>query len=95
MPIARPQWPMFREVLRRQELMDDMMERCGVDVLDVIRKDRGQSFVEARTTCLCACVGTCRDWLLAPDGDVSSPPDFCPNADFFRTCLKQELGHQC
>ena len=42
MPIARPQWPMFREVLRRQELMDDMMERCGVDVLDVIRKDRGQ-----------------------------------------------------
>lgn len=45
MPIARPQWPMFREVLRRQELMDDMMERCGVDVLDVIRRDRGQSFV--------------------------------------------------
>ena len=34
MPIATPQWPMFREVLRRQELMDDMMERCGVDVLD-------------------------------------------------------------
>jgi hypothetical protein len=91
MRIATPQWPMFREVLRRQELMDDMMERCGVDLLDVIRKDRGQSLVEARSRCRwCACVGTCRDWLLAPDGDVSSPPDFCPNADFFRTCLKQE-----
>jgi hypothetical protein len=41
MPIATARWPMFREVLRRQELMDDMMELCGVDVLDVIRKDRG------------------------------------------------------
>ena len=88
---ATPTWPMLRDVLRRQEFMDDMMERCGVNVLDVIRKDRGQSFVEARTNCrLCARVGTCRQWLLAPNGDVSSPPDFCPNADFFRACLKQE-----
>ena len=86
MPIATPRWR--REVLRHQELMDDMMARCGVDVLDVIRKDRGQSFVEARTRCrLCACAGTCRDWLLAPDVALSWPPDFCPNARFFRTCL--------
>lgn len=91
MPIATPRWPMFREVLRHQELMDDMMARCGVDLLDVIRKDRGQSFVEARTRCrLCAGVRTCRDWLLAPDVALSRPPDFCPNACFFRTCLKKE-----
>jgi len=51
MPIATPQWPMFREVLHREEFMDDMMERCGVDVLDVISKDRGQSFVEAHAKC--------------------------------------------
>ena len=91
MSIATPQWPMFREVLRRQEIMDDMMERCGVDVLEVIREDRGQSFVEARTKCrLCSRVKICREWLLTPDGDMSWPPDFCPNARFFRTCLKRE-----
>jgi len=91
MPTATPQWPMFREVLRRQELLDDMMERCGVDVLDVIRRDRGQSFAEARARCrLCTCAGTCRDWLLASDGDLSWPPDFCPNARLFRTCLKKQ-----
>ena len=91
MSTATPQWPMFREVLRRQELMDDMMERCGVDLLDAIRMDRGQSFVEARAKCrLCVCVRTCRDWLLAPDADLSRPPDFCPNARLFRTCLKKQ-----
>jgi hypothetical protein len=89
MRIATTKWPMFTEVLRRQELMNDMMERCGVDLFEVIHKDRGQSFVEARTKCgLCACMGTCREWLLAPKGHVSSPPDFCPNARLFRTCLK-------
>ena len=79
---------MFREVVRRQRLMDDMMKRCGVSILDVIRKDRGQSFAEARTKCrLCACE-TCRDWLLAPDAALLSAPDFCPNARVFRMCLK-------
>jgi len=91
MPIATSQWPMFSKVLRRQELMDDMIERCGVDVLDLIRKDRGQSFAEARAKCrLCPRVGTCRQWLLSPDGELSWPPDFCPNARVFRTCLVRE-----
>jgi len=91
MPIATPQWPMFREVLRRQELTDDMMERSGVDVLDLIRKDRGASLVEARTKCrLCSCVKICREWVLAANGELSPPPDFCPNAGIFRTCLKKQ-----
>ena len=34
MPIAASRWPMFREVPRRQELMDDMMKRRGGDLLD-------------------------------------------------------------
>jgi hypothetical protein len=81
---------MFREVLIRQELMDNMMERSGVDVLDVIRKDRGASFVEARTKCrLCSCAKICREWVLAANGELS-PPDFCPNAGIFRTCLKKQ-----
>ena len=82
MPLAAYQW----SVLRRQELMDDMMERCGVNVLDVIRRHRGQSFVDARAKCrLCSCVKICREWLLAGDGELPVPPDFCPNARFFRT----------
>ncbi len=91
MSIATFQWPMFKEVLRRQGLMDDMMERCGLDVLDVIRKDRGQAFVEARARCRsCAWVRTCRNWLLVPKGTVPLPPDFCPNAGIFRACLKTD-----
>ena len=43
MSTAEPQWPMFREVLRRQALLDDMIERCGVDVLNVIHCDTGRS----------------------------------------------------
>ena len=81
----------FREVLRRQELMDDMMERCGIDVLDLIRRDKEQSFAEARAKCRsCLCERTCREWLLASCGGVGSPPDFCPNALLFRACLKEQ-----
>jgi len=91
MSIATPQWPMFKEVLCRQGLMDDMMERCGVDVLDVIRKDRGQAFVDARARCRsCPWVQTCRNWLLVSEGTGPWPPDFCPNAGIFRACLKED-----
>jgi hypothetical protein len=90
MSIANPQWPMLREVLRRQELMDDVMERCGIDVLALIHVDRGQSFARARARCRsCLFARTCREWLLAPCGALASPPDFCPNADLFRICLKK------
>ena len=82
---------MFRELLRHQELMDDMMQRCGVDVLDLINKDIGQSFAEACAKCrFCACVGACRQWLLGPERELSRPPDFCPNTRLFRASLKQE-----
>jgi hypothetical protein len=91
MSTAATQWPMFREALRRQALMDDMMERCGVDVLDVIRRDRGQSFAEARARCRsCLSVRRCREWLLAAGSDLAPPPGFCPNADLFRISLRQE-----
>ena len=80
--------PILRGALN-QELMDDMMARCSIDLLAVIGKDGGQSYVEARGKCrACSCVGTCRDWLLTPDGETSSEPqDFCPNARLFRGLL--------
>jgi hypothetical protein len=89
MDAATFQWPMFSDVLHRQTLMDDMIEQCGVDVLEVIRSDRGQSYAEARARCrLCLSAGTCREWLLASRGELVSPPDFCPNACLFSQYLR-------
>lgn len=86
MSAAMPHLPAYAETLRRQALMDEMMERCSVDVVELIRSDRASSFAEARARCrLCGSVRTCRDWLLAADGE--GPPDFCPNACLFRIHL--------
>lgn len=77
-----------RELIDRQGLMDDMMARCGVDLLGVIGRDGGQSYVEARSRCRgCASVAVCRDWLLAADAECSEPQDFCPNSGLFRFLL--------
>jgi hypothetical protein len=89
MDATGPRWPMFRDVLRRQRLMDDMMKRCGVDVLEVIRSDKGRSFAEARARCrFCLSARTCREWLLSPRSEFAMPPDFCPNAHLFRLHLR-------
>jgi hypothetical protein len=91
MSTETPQWPMLKEVLRSQKLMDDMMERCGVDTLALIRSDEGRSFAEARAECRwCLSARTCGEWLLALGGELASPPDFCPNASLFRVCLKSK-----
>ena len=90
MEAAGPHWPMFSEVLRRQGLMDDMMERCGIDMVDLIRRDNGQSFAVARAKCRsCIREMDCRAWLLASGTiEAVSPPEFCPNAELFRGCLE-------
>jgi hypothetical protein len=79
-------WPMFNQVRRRQDLMDEMMERLGVDVLTAVRKGNGQGFVGARTRCRgCLHESECRLWLDSSP-KLPIPPDFCPNANFFRWC---------
>jgi len=79
-------WPMFNQIRRRQELMDQMMQTLGVDVLTAVRLDSGQTFVRARARCRdCLRESECRKWLDRPQGSPL-PPDFCPNADFFRSC---------
>jgi Family of unknown function (DUF6455) len=55
----------LKQILRRQELMDRVMEKCGVDVLAAIRADKGQVFFEARAKCReCPHDVACRDWWL-------------------------------
>jgi hypothetical protein len=66
----------------RSVLMDDMMQVVGVDLLEAIDVDGGESYVRARAIChSCTCKSACAEWLqTAPD---DRPQDFCPNADFF------------
>ena len=85
-----PQWPLFRRVLRRQRLMDAMMKASGVDVLETIRVDAGQAFLDARSKCRnCHNERQCRLWIQS--GEVGrDAPDFCPNSTLFRKCKRRE-----
>lgn len=86
MPTPVPQWPLFKQALRRQELMDWMMQARGVDVLTAIRADRGQAYLEARSRChRCVHESECREWL-ASTRQTQRPPDFCPSCEFFSRC---------
>ena len=81
MPARTDETPTARDMIQRQALMDDMMTRCGVDLLALIGKDGGQSHAEARSRCRgCSTVKACRDWLLTagtatphPSRRISAP----------------------
>ncbi|MEJ2517471.1 MAG: DUF6455 family protein [Methyloceanibacter sp.] len=63
--------------------MEDMMETVGVNLLDVVDLDGGQSYVRARANChACSCKETCSDWLSVHA--ESEPPPFCANASLFQ-----------
>ncbi len=82
MPKSRLLWPTAEELRQRHALMDEMMEKRGVDVPAALRADGGLAFIEARAKCrYCLHEGVCRRWL-AGDGQ-QGPDDFCPNAAFF------------
>jgi hypothetical protein len=50
------------------------------------RIDGGLAFIEARAKCsYCLHEEACRVWLASAEG-LQAPPDFCPNARFFRSC---------
>ena len=83
---SRLWWPTREQALLRQDLMDRVMQACGVDVDAVTRVDGGLAFIEARAKCrYCLHEAACRHWLGSVE-DLRPPPDFCPNARFFRSC---------
>ena len=80
--------PMLDRIFRQAELMDRMIERVGAKPAAIARVDRGMAWYEARTKCIdCRHEQACRDWL---ERSPASPaqPDFCANAELFRSCLK-------
>jgi hypothetical protein len=89
MPNSRLLWPTSEELHQRYELMDQMMEAHGVDVLAALGVDGGLAFIEARAKCRC-CLHerACMHWV-AREGQRGSP-NFCPNASFFRSCPNVE-----
>jgi len=90
MPPSTRLWPTLKQVLRRQELMDRMMQTSGVDVLTAVRVDGGLALIEARAKCrFCLHEGACRDWLESSEG-LQMPPGFCPNASFLRACRRED-----
>lgn len=81
---APSSWPQFARALRKQALMDEMMEAQGVDLLAAVRA--GEAFVRARANCRdCKDEAVCRSWFLEGCGE---PAEFCPNREFF-TSLKR------
>jgi len=80
--------PMLERILRQAEMMDQMMQRVGVDPATAARADRGMACYEARTRCLsCRSERQCFDWLArAGSQPPLEPPEFCHNAEFLRRC---------
>jgi hypothetical protein len=87
MPSSRLLWPTEEELRRRYELMDQMMQKRGVDIEAACTVDGGLALLEARAKCrYCLHEEECRRWLT-----IRAPrrsPDFCPNAAFFVRCLR-------
>lgn len=60
------------------------MVTSGVDIYSAANVDGGLALLEASTKCrLCKHEDACVFWLEEADG-LKSPPDFCPNARFFK-----------
>ena len=80
------QQPMLIRYLHCPELMDRMMECVSVAPAEAACVDGGLAWLEARTKCIfCRDVGKCGNWLEASD-TRSTPEEFCPNFEFFRSC---------
>ena len=69
--------------------MDRMMQKRGVDPDAARCVDGGLAFLEARAKCrYCLHEEECRRWLTI--GAPRRSPDFCPNTEFFQTCLSAD-----
>jgi hypothetical protein len=82
---SRLLWPAPKQLRRRFELLDRMMQKRGVNVDAARQVDGGLAFKEARAKCrYCLHAEACRRWLTIRAPKRS--PDFCPNAAFFLGC---------
>lgn len=79
---------MYNRVLRRAELFQHMLGALEIAPRDAAILDRGNAYCAANKHCLiCARAPECRR-RLETSPSISSPPDFCLNAEFFARCRK-------
>ncbi len=80
--------PMLIRYLNCPELMDLMEERTAVNPVEAAIDAGSLAWFEAHSTCIfCLNVGKCRYWLEGSDMR-STPADFCPYSEFFRSCAE-------
>lgn len=85
---APSRWPQFARALRKQALMDEMMEAQGVDLLAAVKT--GEGFVRARAKCRnCDCEGECRDWFLEGESEQAG---FLPERRVLRRSQARKVG---
>ena len=86
---SRLLWATPKQLRRRFNLMDRMMQKREVDLCAALDVDGGLAFIEARAKCrYCLHEEECRRWLT-----IRTPrraPDFCPNAKFFSACMRRD-----
>ncbi len=81
-------WPMFQHVERRANRLNDMIAHLDVDPVKLARHRAGDSFAEARASCLnCSNAHACLFWLEGADAN-SATPEFCPNIELFLNCRR-------
>jgi Family of unknown function (DUF6455) len=73
------------------KFMGQMMERCGIDPVDMAQDRLGVTLMQAARACIaCGRTQSCKRWLDAADQEnIQEPPSFCPNAQRFRHAQEQ------
>lgn len=81
-----PRWPMLQQVEGRAVRTQQMIERLGVDPMQLVRLERGKIYCRVHEICLkCRVADACRDWLQSKNNKTERP-GFCPNLELFLSC---------
>lgn len=83
--------PMVTHVEQREQRLDEIMERMGIDLHRFRRDAHGATFEMARWNCIrCAHPTACQDWIDSLERNPMAPrPHFCPNCALLRSYMTQ------
>jgi hypothetical protein len=72
--------------MRLPTRMTHVMSRIRFNLLRALQKDRLEALDAAAANCRqCAHACECDQWIAShPEGEITSPPDFCPNHEYLR-----------
>jgi hypothetical protein len=80
------------DIDRRLGNMSVMMERLGVESIDLCWQDKGLVLGSAIRACqTCPNGEMCRDWLERASSSLQTAPAFCPNAQRFTRAKESQL----